>query len=324
MNKIKDFIYRLSQALPMSCSEGIGFYYYVRNQFDVYIRQLNSLDEKEFRLFLNNTNELSGNATANRFINLIKDIQKNCLSILILAYKGDMFSATKSLDRLLTIQEVTKYRLNDMLVNYFVLRRELGKTFYRCVDFGEGETPNDCWHLPFNLKYKAARGRFNQLGTICMYVCNSKECANRESGPVKEQSIRWVGEFKPKQGICLYNLVVPSKEYIENMSVYEQFCFLLTYPFYILCLTKTNHPNGSFCEEYLFSQLFFHMLFLQSNDKCPRFDGICYTSMQTPSAVNIVIPAKYEKEEPPMSGHSKYVKSLLQEVRKPYQYSKDY
>ena len=324
MNKIKDFIYRLSQALPMSCSEGIGFYYYVRNQFDVYIRQLNSLDEKEFRLFLNNTNELSGNATANRFINLIKDIQKNCLSILILAYKGDMFSATKSLDRLLTIQEVTKYRLNDMLVNYFVLRRELGKTFYRCVDFGEGETPNDCWHLPFNLKYKAARGRFNQLGTICMYVCNSKECANRESGPVKEQSIRWVGEFKPKQGICLYNLVVPSKEYIENMSVYEQFCFLLTYPFYILCLTRTNHSNGSFCEEYLFSQLFFHMLFLQSNDKCPRFDGICYTSMQTPSAVNIVIPAKYEKEEPPMSGHSKYVKSLLQEVRKPYQYSKDY
>lgn len=324
MNKIKDFIYRLSQALPMSCSEGIGFYYYVRNQFDVYIRQLNSLDEKEFRLFLNNTNELSGNATANRFINLIKDIQKNCLSILILAYKGDMFSATKSLDRLLTIQEVTKYRLNDMLVNYFVLRRELGKTFYRCIDFGEGETPNDCWHLPFNLKYKAARGRFNQLGTICMYICNSKECANRELGPVKEQSVRWVGEFKPKQGICLYNLVVPSKEYIENMSVYEQFCFLLTYPFYILCLTKTNHSNGSFCEEYLFSQLFFHMLFLQSNDKCPRFDGICYTSMQTPSAVNIVIPAKYEKEEPPMSGHSKYVKSLLQEVRKPYQYSKDY
>ena len=324
MNKIKDFIYRLSQALPMSCSEGIGFYYYVRNQFDVYIRQLNSLDEKEFRLFLNNTNELSGNATANRFINLIKDIQKNCLSILILAYKGDMFSATKSLDRLLTIQEVTKYRLNDMLVNYFVLRRELGKTFYRCVDFGEGETPNDCWHLPFNLKYKAARGRFNQLGTICMYVCNSKECAYRELGPVKEQNVRWVGEFKPKQGICLYNLVVPSKEYIENMSVYEQFCFLLTYPFYILCLTKTNHPNGRFCEEYLFSQLFFHMLFLQSNDKCPRFDGICYTSMQTPSAVNIVIPAKYEKEEPPMSGHSKYVKSLLQKVRKPYQYSKDY
>ena len=324
MNKIKDFIYRLSQALPMSCSEGIGFYYYVRNQFDVYIRQLNSLDEKEFRLFLNNTNELSGNATANRFINLIKDIQKNCLSILILAYKGDMFSATKSLDRLLTIQEVTKYRLNDMLVNYFVLRRELGKTFYRCVDFGEGETPNDCWHLPFNLKYKAARGRFNQLGTICMYVCNSKECANRESGPVKEQSVRWVGEFKLKQGICLYNLVVPSKEYIENMSIYEQFCLLLTYPFYILCLTKNNHPNGRFCEEYLFSQLFFHMLFLQSNDKCPRFDGICYTSMQTPSAVNIVIPAKYEKEEPPMSGHSQYVKSLLQEVRKPYQYSKDY
>jgi hypothetical protein len=64
------------------------------------------------------------------------------------------------------------------------------------------------------------------------------------------------------------------------------------------------------------------MLFLQSNDKCPKFDGICYTSMQVTDAVNIVIPAKYEEEEPPMKGHSKYVKSLLGEVRKPYQYSK--
>jgi hypothetical protein len=324
MDIIKDFIYDLSQTLPMSRDTDSSFYSFVKEEFELYISRLNSLPKEDFERFLESANEMCVNASARRFINLISDIQKQCLLILQSAYKGDLLSADRRLERLLTVQEPTKYRLCDMLVNYFVLRRELGKTFYRCVDFGEGETPNDCWHLPFNLKYKAARGRFNQLGTICMYICNSKECANRELGPVKEQSVRWVGEFKPKQGICLYNLVVPSKEYIENMSVYEQFCFLLTYPFYILCLTKTNHSNGSFCEEYLFSQLFFHMLFLQSNDKCPRFDGICYTSMQTPSAVNIVIPAKYEKEEPPMSGHSKYVKSLLQEVRNPYQYSKDY
>ena len=322
MNKMKDFIYSLSKALPMSRDDSLSFYSFARNQFDEYIRQLNSLDEKEFGHFLNEANELYGNATAKRYINLIRDIQKNCLRILTLAYKGDLFSATKSLDRLLTIEEVTKYRLNDMLINYFVLRREFGKTFYRCIDFGEAETPNDCWHLPFNLKYKAARGRFNQLGTICLYICDSKECANSELGPVKDKCVRWIGEFKPKQDICLYNLAVPSKEYIEDMSTYEQFCFLLTYPFYILCLTKTNYPNGSFCEDYLFSLLFFHMLFLQSNDKCPKFDGICYTSMQEPDAINIVIPAKYEEEEPPMKGHSKYVKSLLEEVRKPYQLSK--
>lgn len=322
MNKIKDFIYSLALALPMSCDEGVDFYSFVRNQFDVYIRQLKSLDEKEFGHFLNNANELSGNATAKRFVNLIRDIQKNCLGILLSAYKGDLFSATKSLDRLLTIQEVIKYRLNDMLVNYFVLRIELKRSFYRCIDFEEGEIPNDCWHVPFNLKHLASRGRFNQLGTICMYICDSKECASSELGATKEKHVRWIGEFKLKQDICLYNLVVPTKEHIENMSVYEQFCFLLTYPFYILCLTKANHPNSSFCEEYLFSQLFFHMLFLQSNDKCPKFDGICYTSTHLPHAVNIVIPAKYEKEEPQMNGHSKYVKSLLEEVREPYQYDK--
>jgi hypothetical protein len=64
------------------------------------------------------------------------------------------------------------------------------------------------------------------------------------------------------------------------------------------------------------------MLFLQSNDKCPKFDGICYASIHMPHAVNIVIPAKYETEEPPMDGHSKYVKSLLEELREPYQYDK--
>lgn len=322
MDVIKNFIYGLSQTLPMSFGEDVSFYTFVKEQFELYIGKLNSIPKDEFDCFLRNTQEMSGNVTAKRFVNLIRDIQNNCLGILLYAYKGDLLSADRRLERLLTIQEPTKYRLNDMLVNYFVLRRELGRTFFRCVDFGEGETPNDCWHLPFNLKYKAARGRFNQLGTICMYICDSKDCANSELGPVKEQRVRWVGEFKPKQNICLYNLVVPSIEYIENMSIYEQFCFLLTYPFYVLCLTKTNHPNGNFCEEYLFSQLFFHMLFLQSNDKCPKFDGICYTSMQIPDAVNIVIPAKYEEEEPPMKGHSKYVKSLLEDVRIPYKYNK--
>lgn len=306
----------------MSRDERLGFFSFVRNQFDVYIRQLNSLDEKEFGYFLNNANELSGNATAKRFVNLIRDIQKNCLGILLSAYKGDLLSADRRLERLLTIQEPTKYRLNDMLVNYFVLRRELGRTFYRCVDFGEGETPNDCWHLPFNLKYKAARGRFNQLGTICMYICDSKECANSELGPVKKQCVRWVGEFKPRQSLYLYNFVIPSKDDIEKMTLYEQFCFLLSYPFYILCLTRSNHSTSWFCEEYLFSQLFFHMLFMQTNDKCPRFDGIGYSSMHIPHAINIVIPAKYEAKEPPVDGHSKYVTTLLMEVGKPYQYRK--
>ena len=155
-----------------------------------------------------------------------------------------------------------------------------------------------------------------------MYISNLRECANSELGDFKDEHVRWVGEFKPRQPLCLYNFVIPSKNDIEEMSLYEQFCFLLSYPFYILCLTKSNHPTSWFCEEYLFSQLFFHMLFLQSNDKCPRFDGICYTSMQVPDAINIVIPAKYEDEEPPMNGHSKYVKSLLEDVRKPYKYNK--
>lgn len=318
MDIIKDFIYDLSQTLPMSRDTDSSFYSFVKEEFELYISKLKSLPKEDFERFLESANEMCGNASTRRFINLISDIQKHCLLILQSAYKGDYYLATKSLEKLLTIQEATKYRLKDMLVNYFVLGRDCKKTFYRCVDFEKAKTPDDCWHVPYNLRQYASRGRFNQTGTICMYISDSLECSNSELGAVNEQKVRWVGEFRPKQILYLYNFVVPSKGDIEEMSSYEQFCFLLTFPFYILCLTKCKYPSKSFCEEYIFSQLFFQMLFLQSNDKCPRFDGIIYTSMHVPNSVNIVIPAKYKDKEPLENGHSEYVKSLLKEIKCPY------
>ena len=322
MDIIKDFIYDLSQTLPMSRDTDSSFYSFVKEEFELYISKLKSLPKEDFERFLESANEMCGNASARRFINLISDIQKHCLLILQSAYKGDYYLATKGLEKLLTIQKATKYRLKDMLVNYFVLGREYNKTFYRCVDFEKANTPDDCWHIPYNLRQNASRGRFDQTGTICMYISDSLECANSELGAVNEhyheQKVRWVGEFRPKQTIYLYNFVVPSKSDIEKMSLFDQICFLLTFSFYILCLTKCKYPSNSFCEEYIFSQLFFQMLFLQSNDKCPRFDGIIYTSMHVSNSVNIVIPAKYTDKEPPEIGHSKYVKSLLEEKNSPY------
>lgn len=318
MDIIKEFIYGLSQTLPMSRDTDSCFYSFVKEEFKLYISRLNSLPKENFEYFLESSNEMCGNASARRFINLISDIQKHCLLILQSAYKGDYYLATKGLKKLLIIQEATKNRLKDMLVNYFVLGRECKKTFYRCVDFEKAKTPDNCWHIPYNLRQYASRGRFNQTGTICMYISDSLECANSELGAVNEQKVRWVGEFQPKQTLYLYNFVVPSKNDIDEMSLYDQFCFLLTFPFYILCLTKCKYPSNSFCEEYIFSQLFFQMLFLQSNDKCPRFDGIMYTSIHVPRSVNIVIPTKYRDKEPLENGHSEYVKSLFDEIKCPY------
>ena len=318
MDVIKEFIYGLSQTLPMSRDTYNSFYSFVKEEFKLYKSKLKTLPKEDFEFFLKSSNEMCGNASAKRFINLISDIQNHCLLILQSAYKGDYYLATKGLKKLLTIQEATKNRLKDMLVNYFVLGRECKKTFYRCVDFEKAKTPDNCWHIPYNLRQYASRGRFNQTGTICMYISDSLECANSELGAVNEQKVRWVGEFQPKQTLYLYNFVVPSKNDVDEMSLYDQFCFLLTLPFYILCLTKCKYPSNSFCEEYIFSQLFFQMLFLQSNDKCPRFDGIMYTSIHVPRSVNIVIPTKYRDKEPLENGHSEYVKSLFDEIKCPY------
>lgn len=319
MTIIKNFIYSLSQSLPLSRGDDNEFYNFIKQQFDLYIEKLSLLPQNELSSFIAESKEMNGNASAKRFLNLIKDIQDQCLNILQLAYKGDSYSAIKRLEQLLTVQKFTKYRLNDMLVNYFVLGDEYGETLYRCVDFNKCEVPDNCWHVPYNMKYKASRGRFNQLGTICMYLSNSKDCASKELGEVDDvKKNRWVGEFRPKMMLYLYNFVIPSREEIERMNAYEQFCFLLTYPFYMLCLTKTGHSSSPFCEEYLFPQLFFQMLFIQPNNKCPRFDGIKYTSMHIPDSINIVILAKYSSEIPPKDGYSKHIKSLLEAIKEPY------
>ena len=106
---IKNFIYSLSQSLPLSRGDDNDFYYFIKQQFELYIEKLSLLPQNDLSSFLAESKEISGNASARRFVNLIKDIQDQCLSILQLAYKGDSYSAIKRIEQLLTVQKFTKY-----------------------------------------------------------------------------------------------------------------------------------------------------------------------------------------------------------------------
>ena len=110
---------------------------------------------------------------------------------------------------------------------------------------------------------------------------------------------------------------------IDEMNAYEKFCFLLLYPFYCLCLSKAmyNHNDRSFYEEYLFSQLFFNMLFLQRNNDVLFFDGIIYSSVHDRSMQNIVLPARYDvRNNDDTNTKSAFLREHLEAIAPPFVY----
>lgn len=298
---MNSFIKTLAFSLPLSYDkEKMTFYDFIQNRFSLYKNELNSIPAPEFNRFLKRANEIQGNATKRRFINLVNDIQCECLGILRDSYKGDIFSACGRLKKLLTRTSSLDNRLRDCLANYFSIDlKSLSSVLYRVRD--SKEVVEDCWNIPFNYRYRASLERFNLTGAVCMYLSSSLECCNLEKGLPPAGYIRYAQKFRVKDNIVipLLDLRVPGDKEIEKMDESDQFRFLLLYPFYCLCLTKTTFTPAEepgFVEEYLFSQLLFHMLFINKN-MYSFFDGIIYTSTTDPSSFNVVLPAKFSVPE---------------------------
>lgn len=295
-----------------SNNKSASFYCFVKEQYENYI-QLLLQNQDKIESLIRNTEELKS-CGFHSFVNLMKHINETCLSILNYAYQGDLVSAINNLLGLCYNQKNTQRKLNDVYINYFKLSFDKKQTFYRCVDFDNTEVPDNCNHVPFELRHKAKRGRFNHLGIPCLYLSSSVACANNEIGSIENNKKRWIGSFIAKQPLYYLDFTIPTKEEIQLMTKYDQMSFLLTYPIKLLCLTKANNPDSPFCEEYLFSQLFFHILFFSKNDKTPKFDGIYYSSMADIKEKNLVIPSLYEKTEPPINGYSKYILDRFEQI----------
>lgn len=310
---INTLIQKLSSSLVQKYDDE-SFYNYIKNAFDKYISELTEYGH-DVEILLNQTNELVGKATYRRFSNLMKKINSCCLDILECAYSGDILSATIKLSNLLSVCKYTDYKLMDVYANYLQNERVFDKELFRCVDFDRGEKPDNCNHVPFDLRQKASKGRFNQLGFPCLYLSNSLECAQKEIGEtVKEGKSRWYGVFVPQRTLCFADFSIPSNDDILTMTDYDKFAFLITYPLRLLCLTPAKHEDAAFIEEYTFSQLFLHILFL-NNNVLPHFDGICYTSLKDLRSLNFVIPAKYKSQTPPTSGISDNIKAMITEIK---------
>lgn len=314
--RIDNLITQLSKDLPKSYTES-NFYSYVENAFKT-VSVLAEMDDADVKMLNKETkdNVFKTYCSKLRIINLIRAIQKTCLNILEYAYKGDLQSASMLLGRLLYIPKYTQYKLMDVYGNYFQMQYDRPNHFYRCRD--EEKQPDDCWHVPFELRHKASCSRFNMSGYPCMYLSDSEVCASQELGKLEKGKKRWAQSFTPTKPLFFLNLSMPKEQEIKEMRTYDKLCFLLTYPIAILCLARTK-TKGWFHEEYLFSQLFLQTLFLHDKHFDNGFQGICYSSTKCLDGKNYVIPATDYNAKILLEGHSKAILDILATIDIPYQ-----
>lgn len=319
---IKELVNILSNNLPANY-EGVSFYDFAKNKLEEYVTLLSATDKNEFDNLLEATGDLglNKNKTQRRFVNLIKVINQTCLKILQLAYKGDMYNAISTLSKLMTVSKATKGYLADRYLSYLKFAADDGRIYYRYLKLDSKIKPKNCNHLPYNLRYLASPNRFNQIGFPCLYVASSLDIAEKESNckesNCKESEHVYVGEFKSKKKLHYLNFCIPTKEEREKMTAYDTFEYLVTYPLLLLSLiTKSNKDCTGFCEEYLFSQLFFHLLFTTKRDDIVYWDGIRYTSTLDRNGYNIVVPASYKQQEPPTGDTiSDFIEERFEQIR---------
>ena len=250
---IKELVNILSNNLPANY-EGVSFYDFAKNKLEEYVTLLSATDKNEFDNLLEATGDLglNKNKTQRRFVNLIKVINQTCLKILQLAYKGDMYNAISTLSKLMTVSKATKGYLADRYLSYLKFAADDGQIYYRCLKLNSNIEPKNCNHLPYNLRRLASPNRFNQIGFPCLYVASSLDLAGKESNCKVSEHV-YVGEFKSKKNLYYLNFCIPTKEEREQMTAYDTFEYLVTYPLLLLSLiTKSNKDCTGFCEEYLF------------------------------------------------------------------------
>lgn len=313
---LQSLILELVSSLACNHRKQQTFYCFIIFQFDEYERLLKKVDKNQFESMLSEAGELMGKSTKLRFLNLIKVIHTKCLEILQLAYKGDVLNATALLEKLLIVKKYTKGYLQDMYVNYLKNEEGQGSCYYRIVDFPKGKMLPNCNHMPYNLRSKASAGRFNLLGVPCLYLASSEKTALAEIGNLDNKNDRWLGTFNAVRKLFFLNFTIPTSEEISVMNDYDKFSFLITYPMLLLCLVPVADETTRFHEEYLFSQLFAHVMYMNKKENIYS-DGICYTSMRDKEGVNYVIPALYKRSEPIFDDRiSDFVSERVDEVRK--------
>ena len=293
-------------------------YYYIKEAFLCYSDEISNIADDEFHI---NPDDVyfNGMFTKNRLSNLVNRIIEAHLKILQYCYKGDLFSASKLLYQLLLCQNSKlKQYLVEPYINYLDSKVFTKEIFYRMRDEDKDKLVDNCSHVPYNLRGSIDSNRFSLQGLPCLYLANTKETANKELRSMEEGKQRWVSEFAPTRDFALTDLRFKQVELQPNMSIYDAFKLLITFPIRLLCSMKVKDEKARFHEEYYFPQLLSHLILVylkeHPNEKlyCGT-EGIMFDSTQNRTGYNIILPASYSGLLPPKEGQSKIIRTLLSE-----------
>ena len=313
--EVKSFLKEAYSQLPLKNHSEENFYIFLKHTLEEYTNSLSKIDKKDISEVLSDVgfSFFKSTYTLQRLINLIKHINKDILEVLALRYKGDVLNSIFLLYKILFNQKYSRY-LEQEYSGYFRFDKT-ERPFYRMRDakvLKEDKTENiveNCWHVPYNNRAYAYSGRYSMPSFPALYLGNTKQTCVAELGQLKKGYRRWVSRFDCKSSIWLFDLRVHSAEDIDGSSLYEQLCYLITYPVIAACTAERSSKNSD--EEYFFSQLLFHLLLLTRNVE-KYHQGIIYSSTKIKGGENIVIPATYEETEPPKDGYSEKLKNIFE------------
>lgn len=305
-----------SYCKNIDCDKDYTFYKYVIQQLTHFKEKIKQIPETEILQLIQPSlsfDLFKGTKSKNRFNNFISVLVDEHVKILELYYKGNIWKAKELLEDLLLSKKKLNRYLGDLYINSLKYDLIPSATYYRMRDCKKNETPSDCWHIPFELRYLAPSGRFAINGFPCLYLSDSAETANKELGVVKKGYVRWFSRFTlknplSKKQIFLIDLRIPNKKQIVSSELHEILDLIITYPIRLLCCSKAIKSHAT-AEEYFFSQLFINLL-LADDTILPSFKGFIYNSTVKEGGINYAIPATYNGLKP-IKGHSPFLLSLF-------------
>lgn len=124
----------------------------------------------------------------------------------------------------------------------------------------------DLFHIPFQLRHKAASMRYSIPGYPVFYVAGSLELAYRET--IKDNSDFTYVKVKGKQELKFVDIGIPLTTSPEQ---FEFYCLFAFFPLIAACAIPVKYPDDVYKPEYAFPQLLTQYVKKHSN-----FDGICY------------------------------------------------
>ena len=277
------------------------FYYFVETLMNKYRDYVYTINEEELKTALEQHGFWIGGKTRRRFCNLINYISTQSLNILATCYTGDIWEAGRKLSAFLCTDSRIKRYLIEPLADSFETKVHIDDCLYRMRD--SKETITDCWHVPYNLRKKTVNYRYSLAGFPCLYLADSLETADKESGNLKKGNNRWVSKFSVNKEQVYIDLEIFQEAITKSKDCVDLINYLLTFPIRLLCSIAKNKEDN-FHEEYYFPQLMMYCLCVSDNKNVRRYDGIAYSSTVNKGGINYVLPARYKGNRPPKEGHS--------------------